>query len=141
MDELLEGAAEPRADLRERAHLDAVDALALVELLDGVAVDAGATDDFGEGADFAVVHDFAEVTADGWCHRRASLVADRRVHRAMRPGFARNRVFDEHRAGERVGKGRLLLLLVLGIRLRRCWMVARGLRWWRSARGCGTARG
>lgn len=65
MDELLEGAAEPRADFRERAHLDTVDAIALVELLDGVAVDAGAADDFGEGADFAVVHDFSEVAADG----------------------------------------------------------------------------
>lgn len=127
VDELLEGAAEPRADLRERAHLDAVDALALVELLDGVAVDAGATDDFGEGADFAVVHDFAEVTADGWCHRRASLVADRRVHRTVRPCFARDGVLDEHRSGERVGKGRLILLLVLWMRLRRCWTVARRL--------------
>lgn len=128
VDELLEGAAEPRADFRERAHLDTVDAIALVELLDGVAVDAGAADDFGEGANFAVVHDFSEVAADGWCHRRASLVADWRVHRTVRPGLARNGVLDEHRAGERVGKGRLLLLLVLWMRLRRGWTVSRGLR-------------
>lgn len=127
VDELLEGAAEPRADFRERAHLDTVDAIALVELLDGVAVDAGAADDFGEGADFAVVHDFSEVAADGWCHRRASLVADRRVHRTVRPCFARDGVLDEHRSGERVGKGRLILLLVLWMRLRRCWTVARRL--------------
>ena len=127
VDELLEGAAEPRADFRERAHLDTVDAIALVELLDGVAVDAGEADDFGEGADFAVVHDFSEVAADGWCHRRASLVADRRVHRTVRPCFARDGVLDEHRSGERVGKGRLILLLVLWMRLRRCWTVARRL--------------
>ena len=127
VDELLEGAAEARAERRERAELDAMDVLALVELLDGVAVDAGAADDFGEGADFAVVHDLAEVAADRWLHRLAPLVADRRVHRTVRPCFARDGVLDEHRSGERVGKGRLILLLVLWMRLRRCWTVARRL--------------
>ena len=127
MDEVGEGTAEARADLRERAELDAVDGLALVELLDGVAVDAGAADDFGEGADFAVVHDFAEVAADCSClHRLASLVTDRRVHRAVRAGFAGDGVLDEHRAGERVGKSRTGLLL-LGIRLRLWLTVSRGL--------------
>lgn len=126
MDELLEGAAEARAELRERAELDAMDVLALVELLDGVAVDAGAADDFGEGADFAVVHDLAEVAADRWLHRLAPLVADRRVHGAVRPRFAWDGVLDEHGARKRVGECWIVLFL-LGIRLRLRLTVSRWL--------------
>lgn len=99
MNELGEGAAETRADFRECAELDAVDALVLVEFLDGVAIDSGTTNDFGKGTDFAVVHDLTEVAADcGWLHRLASLVANWRVHGAMRPRFAWDGVLDEHGA-------------------------------------------
>lgn len=99
VNELGEGAFEARADFRECAELDAVNAFVLVEFLDGVAIDAGTTNDFGKGTDFSVVHDLTEVAADCSClHRLASLVTDRRVHGAVRPRFAWDGVLDEHGA-------------------------------------------